>query len=412
MRAKVLLPLFILALGVTILLLEAPPGITQGFPSKKGGKSGFKSDAGLYFDKMAQGKDFIVITGIRDPDRRDELTLFAKKVGISDDKITRDQYLRFFEMRDEIRAGLSFDKMSQGKGFLAITALRDPDRRDELTLFAKKVGISDDKITRDQYLRFFEMRDEIRAGLSFDKMSQGKGFFVISEVRDRGRKEEMTLFAKNVGINDDRITRDQYLQFLEMREQIREALRSGGPLPGTKPPAVDPDRQFKGYDRNGDGFLSKEEIQSTVFFKNEWEKWDANKDSKITLEEWRAYSLVRDQQLQQRKSSDTAKSTGSGGIDVITIDHYTRPENWRAGKLPDGLPDWFKEYDLNKDGQVALYEWRQKSTEPISKFLAMDANDDGLLTPEELLRFQRGTNATANGQKTQATKSKGKKSGK
>jgi hypothetical protein len=401
MRAKILLPFTILALGVTILLLETPEGLTQGGPPK--GKGGFKFDPALIFDKYAQGKSFFVISEVRDSDRRAELTAYAKKAGITDDKITRERYLKFFEERDQIRATLGFDRMAKGKDYFLISEMWGRDTKEEVTLFAKNAGITDDKITRAQYMKFIEERDKIRAGLSFDKMAQGKTFFLISEVRDRDRKDEMTLFAKNAGIANDQITREHYLKFLDTREQIRDELRT---MRQASVPNERIDRQFKGYDRNGDGFLNQEEIQSTMFFKKEWEKWDANKDAKINLDEWRVYSRIRDQQqLPLQKSPDPAKSAKAGGVDVITTDDSARPDNWRAGRLPEGLPSWFKEWDLNSDGQVALYEWRQKSTDPVGKFLAMDANDDGLLTPDEVMRFQR-TSAGANGQKTASTKGK------
>jgi hypothetical protein len=58
----------------------------------------------------------------------------------------------------------------------------------------------------------------------------------------------------------------------------------------------------------------------------------------------------------------------------------------RYGKLPDGLPLWWNDYDTNKDGQIGLHEWRQ-ANEPTAKFYEMDLDGDGLLTPDEYLRY-------------------------
>jgi hypothetical protein len=58
----------------------------------------------------------------------------------------------------------------------------------------------------------------------------------------------------------------------------------------------------------------------------------------------------------------------------------------RYGKLPDGLPLWWNDYDTNKDGQIGLHEWRL-ANEPTAKFYEMDLDGDGLLTPEEYLRY-------------------------
>ena len=59
----------------------------------------------------------------------------------------------------------------------------------------------------------------------------------------------------------------------------------------------------------------------------------------------------------------------------------------RYGKLPDGLPLWWGDYDTNKDGQIGLHEWRL-ADEPTAKFYEMDLDGDGLLTPDEYLRYK------------------------
>jgi hypothetical protein len=52
--------------------------------------------------------------------------------------------------------------------------------------------------------------------------------------------------------------------------------------------------------------------------------------------------------------------------------------------LPPGLPAWFREYDTDGDGQIALYEWKAAG-QPVERFLAMDSDGDGFLTPDEVL---------------------------
>src|SRR5262249_50461609 len=52
----------------------------------------------------------------------------------------------------------------------------------------------------------------------------------------------------------------------------------------------------------------------------------------------------------------------------------------------EGLPKWFVEIDTNKDGQVALYEWRQAG-KPMDEFKLWDRNDDGFITIEEAMRY-------------------------
>ncbi|MDB5308071.1 MAG: hypothetical protein JWO38_2273 [Gemmataceae bacterium] len=58
----------------------------------------------------------------------------------------------------------------------------------------------------------------------------------------------------------------------------------------------------------------------------------------------------------------------------------------RYGKLPAGLPDWFTDLDTDKDGQVGLYEWRAGGRE-MKEFVEMDLDGDGLIAPQEYLRY-------------------------
>jgi len=54
--------------------------------------------------------------------------------------------------------------------------------------------------------------------------------------------------------------------------------------------------------------------------------------------------------------------------------------------LPNGLPDWFAQYDVNGDGQVAMVEYSTSwSDSKVQEFLRHDLNHDGLITPRECL---------------------------
>ncbi len=59
----------------------------------------------------------------------------------------------------------------------------------------------------------------------------------------------------------------------------------------------------------------------------------------------------------------------------------------RFGNLPKEAPSFFVEFDDDEDGMIGLYEWRRHK-KPISEFVPMDLNGDGLLTPDEHLRFR------------------------
>src|SRR5207248_7408241 len=75
------------------------------------------------------------------------------------------------------------------------------------------------------------------------------------------------------------------------------------------------------------------------------------------------------------------------GLDNKSDDWEKRPVVYRAGKLPKDLPKWFVELDQDGDGQISLAEWRRagKSLEEFAKY---DRNEDGLLTPAEVLRYE------------------------
>ncbi len=218
-----------------------------------------------------------------------------------------------------------------------------------------------------------------------------RGYFLVSEAkRDR---EVLEAFAKKEGIADGKITKDQYLKYSEVREKIREEIGAPppkGPGGGKGPP--DPEKLFKDYDLNSDGFLSPEEIeQMRGPFPGEWEKWDKNKDKKIDLEEYKAYWAHRQAEREQKtaekaeeKKREDAKKEGITRIEIDEVEDF-RPVVFHNNSMPKELPPWFRQMDTNKDGMVSLAEWVKAGKTP-EEFLVYDRNDDGLITIEEVMR--------------------------
>jgi EF hand len=233
-------------------------------------------------------------------------------------------------------------------------------------------------------------------GQMFDMMAGGKKEIVISEVTDQRRQGFLNRIAQTAGITNGKITRDQYVAGLQqMMGQFGRGGNSGvpqkpdaaAPAPadagagggagGADTAALDQEAEadFKRRDLNGDGFLNPDEMPGSL--RREWQQWDTNKDGKIDLKEYKAYYAARQQQRQQQW----------GGQPVVPVEEEEKkPPVYRAGKLPQGIPAWFEQYDTDKDGQIGLYEWKQTG-KPIEEFLAMDKNQDGFLTIQEVMAY-------------------------
>ncbi len=180
----------------------------------------------------------------------------------------------------------------------------------------------------------------------------------------------------------------EYLGFFQWK--LQEKAAKGALKAGLVSPKDYADQtweaEFRRRDRNGDGLLNADEMEGKL--RDSLPQWDANRDGLIDRGEFRLYYLGK---IQDQVAKDAAK----GGIGLPRWveeeeDWDRRPVVYRAGKLPKELPAWFAELDRNQDGQVSLAEWLRAGNK-ISDYEPMDFNEDGLLTPEELLRFMKKT---------------------
>lgn len=160
----------------------------------------------------------------------------------------------------------------------------------------------------------------------------------------------------------------------------------------------DPNRAYarglmKQYDKNGDGVLERDEWKA---ISGSPERSDANGDGRITADE--LYERVSSRNLGDRGRStrrrgesrdrdgsrqrETRVSTNKSSSDEDSRPSYrlTTPHE----RLPDGLPGWFKQKDTDLDGQVAMHEYsRSWDASTVRKFVDLDKNGDGLITPSE-----------------------------
>jgi len=235
---------------------------------------------------------------------------------------------------------------------------------------------------------------KIDPGVVFDQlMSKGRGYFLISEVRSN--RADLEKFAAQEGIKDGKLTRNQFVKFWNLRSEQRKQVDSKIAKKSKKPddddddPPLNPaERVFNDLDLNRDGFLNAEEIAFAKQFKNEWKKWDADDDGLISLDEWKAYWRQKDMApgvLAKKNPSEqetaSAKKPPANKIDAKVVQA-------QVSKTPAVLPAWFAQIDLDKDGQISLYEWK-KAGKDIEEFLKLDLNDDGFLTAKEVLRSQQ-----------------------
>ncbi len=185
----------------------------------------------------------------------------------------------------------------------------------------------------------------------------------------------------------------------EQEQRVFQEIEKADRLPlGVVPPSVQVEkakRMFLQFDLNGDGVLSTEEMPDSL--RGERARWDTDRNGFIDVNEYGAYyeghlhSLSHEVASGQielgLKRGGPAMSTAPAMNTVpANLEDPDRPAVYRAGQLPAGLPGWFVKLDTDRDGQVALYEWRNNGR-PIKEFLTMDPNNDGFITVEELMRL-------------------------
>jgi len=200
------------------------------------------------------------------------------------------------------------------------------------------------------------------------------------------------------------------------------------PPAGPVVPADWAEERFRQLDRDSDGYLSFDEMTENL--QVEKDRWDANKDGRIDLDEWRAYLMayIESHRRSAARAGNRARHPSQGprtlhraresqgpaapgppapGPPAVrppfdegrlpgAMGQRNRKKGSSPHKFPSNMPAWFKEYDADGDGQVALYEWRAKENN-VREFRKYDLNGDGVITVDELIRsgqFLTGTPRT------------------
>ncbi len=239
----------------------------------------------------------------------------------------------------------------------------------------------------------------------WNQMTGGLSVWRRSDITDARQLRRFDFMARMLGVTNGEITREQYLGMASQgfgRRGGNSSSTAAAAAPGQAGPTapafpggygrrgrsgrggVNPDAlaeyRFREIDTNGDGLLTYDEMDDAL--RVERDKWDANKDGFIDLNEFKEYVRARVKQYQDsRKDAGGGDSSPLRVVEAVTEKH---PTVYRAGKLPPNLPGWFGQLDTDADGQVGLYEWKAAGR-PIAEFAKMDLNGDGFLTAEEVL---------------------------
>ncbi len=217
-------------------------------------------------------------------------------------------------------------------------------------------------------------------------VARGKSSIKISDLRF-GRSEAEA-WAKKNGISNGQLTKDQFVKYFKGRMEERERRAK---LPVDQQAAL----YFKERDRNKDGVLDQSEMSGGMRWR--MKEYDKNGDGKISKSESMAYYKKVTERFRRgnrdQGNSKNDKTQPKGGTERVVIEDipYERPLVFAFGKLPKGTPDWYTDNDTDKDGQVALFEWR-KGGKSIAEFLKLDSNQDGFISPDEMVRAEERTN--------------------
>jgi Ca2+-binding EF-hand superfamily protein len=167
---------------------------------------------------------------------------------------------------------------------------------------------------------------------------------------------------------------------------------------GATPSFFDVDRFLKEYDRNKDGFLTRDELPERL--RHNFDRMDTNNDGKLSREEVvrgivylqprRRPSDVVYILIEMSDSDEEAAAELQRAYDVLrrtdrNRDGKINPDELKAMRLEivgERVAYLIKELDANKDGRISREEARG---EILRNFDRLDRNKDGYIDRDELL---------------------------
>lgn len=293
----------------------------------------------------------------------------------------------------------AFSMLSKGKDVINRSDL-SPEQQKWFDIMANSSGgANNGTLTRSQYTGAMEKSGMMRMssnGRSPEGGSGGPMMFTQGGGGPMGGGSERRDFRQEGGGREFRFSGGNPMG----GSQLGGGPQGGGPNPQMQDRWFE-DR-FQRYDLNKDGMLGFEELPERM--RADRDKFDTNSDGFISFDEYKKYAteqmaqFTNNNQRPERKEGSPSNQDNNDPrpngptFNIVTPpteekeEEVRRPILYRVGKLPKELPSWFEELDKDIDGQVGLYEWR-KDGRDLYEFETMDFNADGLLTPEEVLKF-------------------------
>lgn len=200
--------------------------------------------------------------------------------------------------------------------------------------------------------------------------------------------DEMEEFFKYDRNGDGFVTADEVLRVLKPAITASSG-GSGSTTPTTPENADERQKAFaenilRMYDRNKDGKLDQDELQNTQVLRTVWQQYDANRDNALDLNEIIAYLKSNNRGQGQGSGSGFTGSFrfggggpgggGSGGF------------NGRQGGFGNQSPEervrgFIARFDKDNDGKLSAEEYPQFMRPP---FAEADANKDGFVDAKEM----------------------------
>jgi hypothetical protein len=235
-----------------------------------------------------------------------------------------------------------WDQLTGGAAVWKRADVTDPLHQLAFDLVAERVQSTNGEITKEQFL-------------------------AMSRPADGKRKDDAARPAPVEAESPKVVERKSPTAAAPLLASAADGKDEGGSVAGAE-------AEFRRRDANHDGLLDHDEMDEGL--RAERDRWDANGDGFIDLAEFRAYFRARTRM--ERAAAKTRPAPAGGGKKAQLV------KGPYAIDLPANLPPWFREYDRDGDGQIGLYEWKAAG-QPITRFLALDLNGDGFLTPDEVM---------------------------